>query len=151
MPTVADIIGEHLQDGTSTAPRGRPAATLTDVSWQDLGEHVRRARIIRRETQAEFAAEVGLSVRTIGSLEAGERCQYDETTIVRIESALGWAPGSVDRVVEGRAPTVVAGPYLARILDIWPRLPRDYRRVLAYLAAALVNHPDGDPPPPSIP
>ena len=105
------------------------------MSWGDVGRYMRRARALRRQTQAEFAREVGLSVRTVGALEAGEHRSYDETTVVRVESALGWAPGSLDRVANGGRPIVERDPMLARIVDAWPRLPTEIKRMLSQLVA----------------
>lgn len=118
------------------------------MPWRTVGEHVRRTRALRRQTQAEFALEVGLSVRTVGSLEAGEARQYDETTVFRVESALGWAPGSVQRVIHGQKPIVQADPWLARILDAWPRLDERARQLLSEFAVTAAGYisPDDDPP-----
>lgn len=109
------------------------------MSWQFLGETVRRARNHRRQTQAAFAREVGVSVRLLGSLEAGEARRYDATTVDRLESALGWAPGSFDRVVNGQPPVVLVDEQLARIVDAWPRLPAEVRRMLSTLAGDALS------------
>lgn len=113
------------------------------MSWGDVAERVRRTRAVRRQTQADFAHEVGISVRTLGSLEAGDGRQYDEITIARVESTLGWAAGSIARVVEGMPPIVEHDPRLARIVDGWPRLPDDFRSVLAELVGFVLRI-DGD-------
>jgi transcriptional regulator with XRE-family HTH domain len=104
------------------------------MSWREVGESVRRARGARRQTQADFAHEIGLSVRLVGALESGETRSYEPATIDRVEAALGWAHGSVQRVVEGGRPVIEADPYLARVRDAWPRLPPEFRRMLAELA-----------------
>lgn len=109
------------------------------MTRQSLADHVRRARALRRQTQAEFAEDVGVSVRTIGNLEAGEVRQYDAQTIARLEHALGWAPGSVERVLEGGAPVVETDELLAIIRQAWPRLPVEARRLLAELAVRALR------------
>lgn len=109
------------------------------MAWGDVGEHVRRARAIRRQTQTEFAREIGVSVRLLGSLEAGEARQYDPVTVHRVESALGWADGSVQRVVEGGQPDERVDVLLARICDAWPRLSPDARAILSELAGVALN------------
>lgn len=118
------------------------------MPWTVVGDAVRRSRALRRQTQAEFAREVGLSVRTVGSLEAGEPRQYDETTVSRVESALGWAHGSVDRVINGQPPIVQVDPWLARILDAWPRLDDRARQLLSEFAGGAVSLIGHDKSPP---
>jgi transcriptional regulator with XRE-family HTH domain len=55
----------------------------------ELGERLARSRLSRNSTQAELAAEAGVSKRTVERLEAGESVQL--TSFVRIVRALGLA------------------------------------------------------------
>jgi transcriptional regulator with XRE-family HTH domain len=103
------------------------------AGWLSLGEHVRRERAQRRQTQQEFAQAIGLSVRTLGSIEAGTGTRYDRVTCDVIEWALGWAPGSIERVIAGGRPHVEVDPTFARIRDAWPRLPVEARNLIAGL------------------
>lgn len=112
------------------------------MPWSRVGGQLRRARAIRRQTQAEFAHEIGVSVRLLGQLEAGEARQYDPTTIHRVESALGWAQGSVERVANGQPPVVEVDELFARIRDAWPRLPLEARRILSDLAGRALRDDD---------
>lgn len=109
------------------------------MPWQPIGDALRRTRDLRRQTQTDFSREVGISVRLLGQLEAGEPRQYDPTTVHRVESALGWAHGSFDRVVNGQPPIVDADPLFARIRDAWPRLPVEARRLLSELAGRALG------------
>jgi len=54
-----------------------------------LGERLRTARMRREITQGELAARVGVSVPTIGKLEAGD-VSTSFSTVVRVLTALGW-------------------------------------------------------------
>jgi transcriptional regulator with XRE-family HTH domain len=106
---------------------------VTAKGWLSLGEHVRRERAQRRQTQQEFAQAIGLSVRTLGSIEAGTGNRYDRVTRDVIEWALGWAPGSIELVVQGGQPRVEVDPTFARVRDAWPRLPVEARNLIAGL------------------
>jgi putative transcriptional regulator len=55
----------------------------------ELGERLARARLGRNLTQAELAAEAGVSKRTVERLESGESVQL--TSLVRILRALDLA------------------------------------------------------------
>lgn len=123
----------------------RFTGSIRVVSWADVGDALRRARSLRRQTQAAFAREIGLSVRLIGALEAGEVRQYDDTTRDRVESVLGWAPGSIERVVNGQAPIIEVDLDFARIRDAWPRLSPDVRRLLAAFAITALRLEDEPP------
>ncbi|WP_313318192.1 helix-turn-helix domain-containing protein [Gordonia sputi] len=54
---------------------------------------------------AELARTAGVDVKTIRSLEAGERMPRDSTK-AKIERALSWDSGGIDEVMEGREPPV---------------------------------------------
>jgi transcriptional regulator with XRE-family HTH domain len=106
------------------------------VSWEDVGNYVRRERHRRRQTQAEFADEIGVSTRVLGAIEAAERTRYQPETRSAIESALGWRAGTIDQLVENGAyfPDFI-DPDFARIRDAWPRMPAHMRTHLAEMAA----------------
>lgn len=46
--------------------------SVIDVKLQELGERFRRERIRRNDTQATFAARIGVSVPTLRKMEAGD-------------------------------------------------------------------------------
>jgi len=53
----------------------------------ELGERIGRVRLSRNWTQAELAAEAGISKRTLERIEAGQSAQL--TSFVRVLRALG--------------------------------------------------------------
>jgi transcriptional regulator with XRE-family HTH domain len=86
-------------------------------------------------TAGELAEASGLSDRTVEILEAGSHTgQPRDTTLAKIEQALGWEPGSADRILAGGQPTDVADPLLARVLAAWPHLTGEQQVRLAEAA-----------------
>ena len=112
---------------------------VTAKGWLSLGEHVRRERAQRRQTQQEFAESIGLSVRTLGSIEAGTGTRYDRGTRAIVEWALGWAPGSIELVIEGGQPRIEVDATFARVRDAWPRLPVEARNLIAGLVERALD------------
>ncbi len=55
-------------------------------------------------TQQDMYAKGGPSVATIRTLEVGEQAGYRNRTYFQIEESLGWAAGSVDRILAGGEP-----------------------------------------------
>lgn len=68
--------------------------------WQRLADHVRAAR---RDagfaTRRALANATGITERTLGKLERGERVSPD--TLDAVAKAVGWAPGIPRRVLAG--------------------------------------------------
>ncbi len=54
---------------------------------KEIGERLARIRLNRNLTQAEMAAEAGISKRTVERLEAGESVQF--TSLIRLLRSLG--------------------------------------------------------------
>jgi transcriptional regulator with XRE-family HTH domain len=108
---------------------------VSHPGWLALGRLVVRERRAQRfRTRREFAAHIGISTRTLDSLETGAREAYSADTIAAVEIALGWEPGSVERVVAGSTPSPVRDPELDRLLRAWRALPVEARRMLAEIA-----------------
>jgi hypothetical protein len=87
-----------------------------------------------------FAAETGITDRTLGKLENGKR--VSASTLGAVENHLGWAPGSCRRILAGGEPAVAPGsggqtryedPTLQHIAET-PGLPPDVVRGLIALA-----------------
>lgn len=86
-------------------------------------------------TQAEFAAALGVSRRTVAALERGEHPMSDDT-VAAVERVLGWSPGSVDAILAGKQPTADTASELHVIEQAWPSLsPRERAILLAVLEA----------------
>ena len=99
-----------------------------------LGERIFRERSRRWRTRPEFARAAGLSVRTVLSLESGEKPHYSPGTLAAVESTLGWEPGSCLQAVAGGEPRRSTDPELARIMHVWHRLSRRERRMVVRVA-----------------
>jgi len=113
---------------------------MAGVGWRTLGEYVRRERVRRRQTQAEFARDIQISTRVLGSIEVGAHDRYDPRTIAAIEDAMRWDPGSVVDVVEGRKPRSTVDDLTARLLDAWQRLSLSDRAMLADVVEIVARH-----------
>lgn len=55
-------------------------------------------------TQAQLAEAIGVSIKTVNSIENGRHRGMRENTKAALEDTLGWMPGDVDRVLRGSAP-----------------------------------------------
>src|SRR5579862_1902403 len=78
--------------------------------WRRLADYVvaRRVELGMRDRRA-FAEATGVTDRTLGKLENGQR--VSPSTLGVVENHLGWAPGSCRRVLTGAEPVAVtAGP-----------------------------------------
>ncbi len=102
--------------------------------WKRLGDLIEKEVPRRRMTWAAFVAYSGLGKRTVYDLRAGIRTAYDPGTLARLESALWWEYGSVDKVLKGQEPDRIQDPYMARLRHAWPTLTPEVRALLADLA-----------------
>ena len=113
---------------------------MTAAGWERLGRRIRAERGRLGYTVEVFAAETGLSPRTIRAIETGKHTgRPRESTLARIELALGWQAGSAERVVEGGRPRDVPDPLLARVIAGWPRLSGDDQARIAGLVERLAR------------
>ncbi|WP_424863115.1 helix-turn-helix domain-containing protein [Streptomyces sp. MMS24-I29] len=69
-----------------------------------LAEAVRRRRVELELKKIEVATGAGISVNTYVKIENGQSVR--DVTYGKIESALGWAPGSCQEVLRGGQPTI---------------------------------------------
>jgi Helix-turn-helix len=109
--------------------------------WRRLADYViaRRVELGMRDRRA-FAAATGVTDRTLGKLENGQR--VSASTLGVIENRLGWAPGSCRRVLAGGQPALATAelPEAAyddptlRHIAATPGLPPDVVRGLIALA-----------------
>jgi len=114
---------------------------MAGEDWRRLADYVvaRRVELHMRDRRA-FAQATGVTDRTLGKLENGQR--VSPSTLGIVENQLGWAPGSCRRILTGGEP--VAGPAdhrqdeyddpTLRHLANTPGLPPDVVRGLIALA-----------------
>jgi DNA-binding Xre family transcriptional regulator len=117
--------------------------------WRRLADYVvaRRVELGMRDRRA-LAAATGITDRTVGKLEKGQR--VSPSTLAAIENELGWAPGSGRHVLAGGEPSLAAagedGQYddpTLRHLASTPGLPPDVVRGLIALARNWRDTDDG--------
>ena len=104
------------------------------MEWSQLGKRIRDERARQWPHRADFAAVVGVSVRTLVDLERGLRSNFSPDTLAAVEAALGWVAGSCDRVRAGLEPRRWEDPMLTRLRILWPRMSSDARRIMLDLA-----------------
>jgi hypothetical protein len=117
--------------------------------WRRLADYVvaRRVELGMRDRRA-FAVATGITDRTLGKLENGQR--VSQSTVAVIENELGWAPGSGRRILAGGEPNLAGaaadGQYddpTLRHLANTPGLPPDVVRGLIALARNWRGDGDG--------
>lgn len=102
--------------------------------WARLGQRVAQERGRHWRSRAAFARASGISTRVLDDVEKGRRTNYSATTLAAIEAALGWAPGTCLRVVQGGRVRRDVDPMLVRLLDVWTTLSPDARAMLVDIA-----------------
>jgi hypothetical protein len=112
---------------------------VADEGWIRLGETIRKERSRRWPRRPDFARACGLGMRVVTALERHERTNFTDETIAAVEAALGWEPGSADRVRAGLRPRRLEDPDFARLRGLWPLLSPDARRMLVRLAEDAVH------------
>lgn len=107
--------------------------------WARAAQLIVAARSRRFRTQQEFADEAGVSKRLIGDLETGRRSNYTDAKLAAIESVLGWEPGSIRSLAHGGRVKIERDEAMIRLLDVWPLLSSDARRILAEVAERAIR------------
>lgn len=69
-----------------------------------LGGHVRARRNALGLTQREAAVKAGIATQTWINVEQGEKVK--ERTLVKVDTAMRWTPGSAAAVLRGGEPTI---------------------------------------------
>jgi hypothetical protein len=114
---------------------------MAGEDWRRLADYVvaRRVELGMKDRRA-FAEATGVTERTLGKLENGQR--VSPSTLGVVENHLGWAPGSCRRVLAGGEPNARSAeqshdayddPTLRHIAST-PGLPPDVVRGLIALA-----------------
>jgi transcriptional regulator with XRE-family HTH domain len=133
----------------SVSPSGRGDNALrfllvTVEGWRRLGDLVRQERLKRRRTQAEFAAEIGMSVSQVGNIENAYKETYDLDTLWLVDIAMGWKYGSAERVSKGLDPEVEPEPDMPRRLrELWAGLTPEQREAVIVLMEQMRRPIDG--------
>ena len=114
---------------------------MTTEDWRRLADYVvaRRVELGMRDRRA-LAAATGITDRTLGKLENGQR--VSPSTLGVIENAFAWAPGSCRRIMAGGEPNGASGAQIdaryddptLRHLASTPGLPPEVVRGLIALA-----------------
>jgi transcriptional regulator with XRE-family HTH domain len=107
--------------------------------WQRLADAMEEERVRQRFSWAELARRAKVSERTIYDMRHAAQDAYSPQTLDRLERALWWTHGSLDRVLDGKAPQRERDPDLARIHLAWRDLSPDARRALAEVAERLAT------------
>jgi transcriptional regulator with XRE-family HTH domain len=114
---------------------------MAGADWRRLADYVvaRRVELGMKDRRA-FAEATGVTERTLGKLENGQR--VSPSTLGVVENLLGWAPGSCRRILAGGEPNARSAeqshdeyddPTLRHIAST-PGLPPDVVRGLIALA-----------------
>lgn len=83
--------------------------TRDSHAWARLGQLLKQARLARGLKQAELADLAYVSTASVQSAEAGTVPKTRmPTTLGPIATALGWAAGTIDHVLDGGLPPDVA-------------------------------------------
>lgn len=108
-----------------------------DPRWKRLSVAIEAERKRQRVSWSALARAGGLSPRTLFDLRNARASQYHADTLDRLESALRWESGSVERVLRGRPPIRKQDLEWARIEQAWPDLPLSVRQLLANIAESM--------------
>src|SRR5258708_19723128 len=101
---------------------------MAGEDWRRLADYVVARRVeLRMRDRRAFAEATGVTDRTLGKLENGQR--VSPSTLGVIENILGWAPGSCRRILAGGEPHAVSAPatdghYDDPTLDHLPTTPQ---------------------------
>lgn len=96
--------------------------------WERLGKYVVARRVnLGFDIRPEFAAAAQITTRVLSDIENGKRGNYDKVTIAKLEAALGWETGSVERVAEGGEPWLKEQTPAAEVGAGLDKLLTDYR------------------------
>src|SRR5258708_36076726 len=76
---------------------------MAGEDWRRLADYVVARRVeLRMKDRRAFAEATGVTERTLGKLENGQR--VSPSTLAMVENRLGWTPGSCRRTLAGGEP-----------------------------------------------
>lgn len=79
--------------------------------WERLGRMLQVQRVMsdpRYRNRSLFSRERGINYRLCQDIETSARQDYGDATKIHIELAYGWKPGSIDAVLAGGEPALMA-------------------------------------------
>ncbi|MFB6776567.1 helix-turn-helix domain-containing protein [Streptomyces sp. NPDC056352] len=76
------------------------------MDWEELGRALKAARRAAGLKQSDVAARLGISLSSVQAIERGTVYAKPTPTIRALAAAVGWADGSVERVLGGGEPTL---------------------------------------------
>jgi len=76
--------------------------------WRRLAEYAARRRAELGLSQIEVAHRGPLSLDRVQAIEGAKSTRYRLATLLALERALGWADGSVERILSGGEPGIAA-------------------------------------------
>jgi Helix-turn-helix len=114
---------------------------MAGEDWRRLADYVVARRVeLHMGDRRAFAQATGVTDRTLGKLENGQR--VSPSTLGMVENQLGWAPGSCRQILAGGEPAIEPAGHghdeyddpTLRHLANTPGLPPDVVRGLIALA-----------------
>lgn len=116
---------------------------MTERSKIEVGLRVKARRLELGLTPADVVNASGVDTKTYGSLEDGTRWPQERTRL-KVEPTLRWAPGSIDRLLDGKEPIelpAAAEPVEESEGDQF----LEAATLLWEVVTELANSPEGDP------
>jgi hypothetical protein len=91
---------------------------MSGMDWEALARAVVARRVeLGYPTRNAFIEASGLGARTVGDVETARRDSYARETLIRLERALRWQPGSAQAVLDGDDPKPAADQPAGSELD----------------------------------
>lgn len=108
--------GKSRFDTAGPARDSRQVIARANQDWSRLGRYLVSRRVeLGYERQADLAGAAGVALRTVGTIERGDRVRA--TTLAKIEQALGWKPGSADKILRGGEPDLIDANEVEPVFD----------------------------------
>ncbi|MFJ4738767.1 helix-turn-helix transcriptional regulator [Streptomyces sp. NPDC088775] len=76
------------------------------MDWEELGRALQAARKAAGLKQADLATRLGISLSSVQAIERGTSYAKPTPSIRAFAATVGWADGSVERVLAGGEPTI---------------------------------------------
>lgn len=101
------LFGVLLYPSWNTGVVDSERDTARNPAWVALGEEVIRRRVeLGMRTRRELVEASGISRKTLGQIERGDRESYDRATLAQLEQTLRWPPGQATAIVQRETPDV---------------------------------------------